>query len=282
MRVALFDSGVGGLTVLAPFVKEANKHHFQFELNYYGDLANLPYGTKSPDQVKKLTLTSMHQLSQLLDLPKCNQPTLILIACNTASALALNEVQQFFSPYKQTKVVGVIEAGCRSAQEIAQTQKSRVVVLGTQATIQTHAHRNTLNALGFAGDIVEKACPLFVPLVEESLFEGPLTDLVLSLYLDSFLQPNDVVILGCTHYPLLKIAMKKKYPQVFIVDPGEALSQTLIKEYKNTNPVSNVDWSLRAYFTDNTVDNQKLNNLLGRFQITLPNVDVLQAQHFNH
>lgn len=261
MKIAIFDSGIGGFTVLAPFVKEAQKRNLNFEITYLGDLANLPYGTKSPEQIRSLTHESLKTLQEILQEQLSNN-FLMLIACNTASALALDVAKESFIRFPLTTVHGVIEAGCQEAKTLAEIAGGRVVVLGTHATINTHVHQKSLLAEGFVGKIVERACPLFVPMVEEHLFQGPLTELGLAHYLDSILEAKDHVILGCTHYPFLREAMEKKYPQCVFIDPGEALTRKLFRTLNFSTQSQALAWKLRALFTDDTMTSERMHSLI--------------------
>jgi len=190
--IGVFDSGFGGLTVLRdllPLIPGAR-------YIYLGDTARLPYGSKSRETIARYAVSSAKFLEE-------QGADLLCIACNTASALALEDIKQAMP----IPVVGVIQPGAEAAlatSEASPTQKS-VLVLATTATTQSHAYAQSLNALGLAA--TEKACPLLVPLVEEGWIDHHVTAEVLRIYLtEAFVEaPNaETLLLGCTHYPLLQ------------------------------------------------------------------------------
>src|SRR5256886_11398582 len=206
--VGVFDSGVGGLTVLKALLELIPAADYL----YFGDTARLPYGSKSVETFSRYAT----QASQFLE--HCGAQ-LLVIACNTATALALDKITKACS----VPVVGVIEPGAERASTAS--QKRKVVVIGTEATISSHAYRKALEARGLQAK--EKACPLLVPLVEEGWIEHPVTEQVARIYLDEAFQDSfkssDVLVLGCTHYPLLKPLLRRVAPaHLTIVDSAES------------------------------------------------------------
>lgn len=185
--IALFDSGVGGLTVA-----QAIKAQLPAErLVYFGDTARVPYGPKSADTVRRYSRENALRLRQY-------HPKIMVVACNTSSAYALDEVAQVFPG----PVVGVIKPGARAA--IGATRSKRVGVLGTRGTIASGAYQAALAELDPRLRVFPCACGLFVPIVEEQLDQHPVARLMVEHYLDPLLtQGVDTLILGCTHYPLL-------------------------------------------------------------------------------
>lgn len=212
MRVAAFDSGVGGLTAIAPLLR----HHPQLSVTYLGDLANLPYGSKSPRRIRELTHRNISWLVEHTE-----KPDLVLIACNTASAQAMDVAQEYCAQ-NSLPCLGVLEPGARFA---IHRQPARIVVLATSATVKSEAYPQALRRLGYAGEILQKACPLFVPLVEDHLYRGPGMAWIARHYLDSVLKAGDEVILGCTHYPFLRQSLAELYPECHWIEAGEALLQ---------------------------------------------------------
>src|SRR5256885_4590180 len=195
--IGVFDSGVGGLTVLKALLELIPAADYL----YFGDTARLPYGSKSVETVARYAT----QASQFLE--HCGSQ-LLVIACNTATALALDKITQVC----RVPVVGVIEPGAERASTAS--QKRKVVVIGTEATISSQAYRKALEARGVQAK--EKACPLLVPLVEEGWTEHLVTEQVARIYLDEAFQDSfksaDVLVLGCTHYPLLKPLLRRGAP----------------------------------------------------------------------
>ena len=194
LTLGVFDSGFGGLTVLRALLATACRASRSI---YLGDTARLPYGSKSRETISRYALSSAHFLQE-------QGADLLVIACNTATALALDDLRRELP----IPVIGVIEPGAEAARA-ARTDAS-VMVLATSATVQSKAYTRALEGLGLKA--YEMACPLLVPLVEEGWIEHPVTDEVLRIYLDQALTaaPNaDTLLLGCTHYPLLEPAIRR-------------------------------------------------------------------------
>jgi glutamate racemase len=222
--IGVFDSGVGGLTVLKALLELIPAADYL----YFGDTARLPYGSKSVDTVARYAT----QASQFLERGGAQ---LLVIACNTATALALDKITKACS----VPVVGVIKPGAERAATAS--QKRKVVVIGTEATISSHAYHKALQSRGVQAR--EKACPLLVPLVEEGWIEHPVTEQVARIYLDEAFQDSfksaDVLVLGCTHYPLLKPLLRRVTPaHVTIVDSAESTAN-VVGELLRVSPVSN-------------------------------------------
>ena len=183
---------------------------------YFGDTARLPYGSKSAETVTHYALDAAKHLEGM-------GAEMLVVACNTATALSLDAITKGL----QIPVVGVIEPGAQAAAE--GSQKKKVVVIGTEATVASHAYQKALRKLGI--DSHEKACPLFVPLVEEGWSEHTVTDQVARIYLDEAFAGDfrdaDVLVLGCTHYPLLKPVLQRLEPGVTIVDSAESTARAV-------------------------------------------------------
>jgi glutamate racemase len=211
--IGVFDSGFGGLTVLKALVELIPAADYA----YFGDTARLPYGSKSAETVAKYAVAAAHFLEQ-------RGAQMLVIACNTASALALPHITQT----ADVPVVGVIEPGAESAS--AASKKRSAVVIGTDATISSHAYHRALETRGVRTK--EKACPLLVPLVEEGWIDHPVTEQVATIYLeeafaDGF-QSSDVLLLGCTHYPLLRPLLRRiAPPHVSVVDSAESTAKVI-------------------------------------------------------
>jgi glutamate racemase len=190
--VGVFDSGVGGLTVLKALLTQASAADYL----YLGDTARLPYGSKSQATVARYAVSSAHFLVE-------QGAEALVIACNTASALALDALRAAV----EVPVIGVIETGATAALQSSRTKD--VLVIATAATVESHAYSAGCRERGLRA--IEKACPLLVPLVEEGWIDHPVTREVTSIYLDDLLSraaeagmTADTLVLGCTHYPLLR------------------------------------------------------------------------------
>ena len=203
--LGVFDSGIGGLTVVRELMRQLPGE----ELVYFGDVARLPYGNKSPEGVTRF---SREICSFLL----AKDVKAIVVACNTASALALPAlVDELPVP-----VVGVIESGARAA--VAKTKSGRVGVIATASTVRSGAYAAAVRALAPGIEVVERACPLFVPLVEEGWIDHPVTRQVAHEYLAPLEDHRlDTLVLGCTHYPLLEGVLGRELGQgVTLIDSG--------------------------------------------------------------
>jgi glutamate racemase len=234
--IGVFDSGIGGLTVLKELLAAMPAEDYV----YMGDTAHVPYGPKSPDVIKRLTKLNIEFLLE-------KGVKAIVVACNTASAVALPELKSS-SP---VPIIGVVEAGARAALE---TGKKHVAVIGTRATVVSGAYQELLLKADQDIEVGAKACPLFVPLVEEGRTEGAIVDMIVAEYLAEFVGSADVMILGCTHYPMLKKAIQKFLPEVTLVDSAEVtarFTKQMLSE-KGLLRVSTVKRNVRAFVTDST------------------------------
>ena len=212
-RIGVFDSGVGGLTVLKAMAEQLPAHYI-----YFGDTARLPYGTKSAETVARYAIAATRFLeAQNIDL--------LVIACNTATALALPRIKDA----AHVPVVGVVEPGAAMAAEVS--KKRAAIVIATEATVSSHAYRDALQQHGLQS--LEKACPLFVPLVEEGWIEHPVTEQVAKIYLGeatAAADGADVLVLACTHYPLIAPLLRRIVPQSMqIVDSAESTAREVKK-----------------------------------------------------
>ncbi len=211
MKIGVFDSGFGGLTVLRALLPMLP----QAEFLYLGDTARLPYGSKSRATIVRYALSSTRFL---LD----QGAEFLVIACNTASALALKEIKESTN----VPVLGVIETGANEAQRNSQTRD--ILVIGTDATISSHAYAAACRERGLRA--LEKACPLLVPLVEEGWVDQPVTAEVVRIYLTELLEKAqeedlnpDTLVLGCTHYPLLRPLIERAVaPAIKVIDSAQA------------------------------------------------------------
>lgn len=210
--IGIFDSGIGGLTVTGAIM-----HALPGESTiYFGDTARVPYGPKSPEVVRRYSLEILHWLVG-------QGVKLVTIACNTSTAHAL-EALRAESP---VPVVGVIEPGARAAVRASKT--GRIGVIGTAGTIASGAYARAISALRPDAQVLSRACPLFVPFVEEGWFDHPALELVVREYLGAMMLGQvDTLVLGCTHYPLLKPLIAKVLgPGVTLIDSAEETARAV-------------------------------------------------------
>jgi glutamate racemase len=251
--IGVFDSGFGGLTVLKALLTLVPNADYL----YFGDTARLPYGSKSAETVAQYAVGATEFLQQ-------QGAQLLVVACNTATALALDKI----TDAARVPVVGVVEPGAEAALAVSRNRK--VVVIGTDATVSSHAYKKALQVRGL--EAREKACPLLVPLVEEGWVEHPVTEQVARIYLseafcDDF-QSADVLVLGCTHYPLIKPLLDRVTPSnVKIVDSAESTARVVAQQLGADGTArANGDPSpIRFFATDSVEKFQRLGaSFLGR------------------
>jgi glutamate racemase len=231
LPIGIFDSGVGGLTVLRA-VRELLPAE---QIVYLGDTARLPYGTKSPASVQRY---ANHAAQYLID---CGIK-LLVVACNTASAVALNHLRQQLAPLP---VIGVVEPGATAA--VAQSTRQRHLVLATEATTARKAYSRTIQHLQPDAVVEELPCSVFVALAEEGWHSGSVADVVAEEYLGQVRQRSesdrpDTAILGCTHFPLLRSAIHKALgPDIQIVDSATTTAQAVQDELRRASLLAPAD-----------------------------------------
>ncbi|MBQ9984103.1 MAG: glutamate racemase [Lachnospiraceae bacterium] len=203
--IGVFDSGVGGLTVAREIMRQLPGE----SLVYFGDTARVPYGSKSKQTVLKYS-------RQIVRFLKTKNVKAIVVACNTASALALDEIAQELD----IPIIGVVKPGAKMA--VQTTKTGNVGVIGTESTIKSGIYNEYIRELNPDVTVVGKACPLFVPLVEEGLLEDRVTDDIVSRYLEVMREYKvDSLVMGCTHYPLIRNAIKRYVgEEVNLVNPA--------------------------------------------------------------
>jgi len=225
--IGVFDSGFGGLTVLKALLELIPEADFV----YFGDTARLPYGSKSVETVARYAVEAAHFLES-------QGAQMLVIACNSATALALDQI----TASAHVPVVGVVEPGADTAA--AATRQKKIVVIGTEATVSSHAYRRALENRGLQAR--EKACPLLVPLVEEGWIEHPVTEEVARIYLNEAFADGfsdaDVLVLGCTHYPLLKPLLHRVAPpHVTVVDSADSTARAVASHLRQLVPAPITD-----------------------------------------
>ena len=260
--IGVFDSGFGGLTVLRALLPRLPGTHFL----YLGDTARLPYGAKSQATVARYAVEAAHYLV-------ASGAQLLVIACNTATALALPEIRSAVP----VPVIGVVEPGAQAALAASSRSAGKeVLVLATAATVQSHAYRETCTALGL--QTTEMPCPLLVPLVEEGWTDHPVTREVLRLYLKEALAQTtpSTVLLGCTHYPLIAPAISQTLHDLgssaIVVDSAEATAEA-VRQTLGNPPSSGTEATFDCFATDSIEKFARLGSqFLGR---PIPHVHLL-------
>lgn len=224
--IGIFDSGVGGLTV----VSELFRILPQEDIIYFGDTAHLPYGSKSKEAVTRFSLNIVNFL-------KAQKIKIIIVACNTASSFALSTLRE----KTDLPVIGVIEPGAQTA--IDSTRNFKIGIIGTEGTIKSRAFEEALKKINRNVKVFSQACPLFVPLVEEGWLDEPETSQIAEKYLSPLKDKGiDTLILGCTHYPLLKELLSRIMGQgVSLIDTAEATAKAVKKSLGEKNLLRKVN-----------------------------------------
>lgn len=235
--IGVFDSGIGGLTVVHALTTRMPHEN----IVYFGDTARVPYGPKSPQVVREYA-------GQDVDFLISKDVKMVVIACNTVSAVALDIVQK----HARVPVMGVIIPG--SAAAVAATRKKRIGIIGTRATVNSNAYTNAVRQMDAGVQVFAQECPLFVPLAEEGWVDHKVTDIVAKEYLFPLkAEKIDTLILGCTHYPLLRRAIAAAVDgNVTLIDSGEATAvevERIIDEKGLRNP-SRQKPNLQFYVSD--------------------------------
>lgn len=268
LPIGVFDSGVGGLTVTKEILKTLPNE----KIIYFGDTARVPYGGKSRETIIRYS-------KQIADFLISQNVKAIVIACNTASALALDALCES----SDIPVLGVVEPGARAA--VKATKTGRIGVIGTLGTVGSQLYEKYIHAADPSITVFSKACPLFVPLVEEGIIDDPVTEEMIHRYLNKMVNENDIdtLILGCTHYPLIEgvIAkvikkMQKGMPahEIVLVNPAHETAESLailLKEsnLSRTEPAKSED---HKFFVSDDV------NKFVSFAREVPNINIVNAK----
>ena len=240
--VGVFDSGVGGLTVVREIIRQLPNEN----IVYFGDTARVPYGSKSQKTVIRFS-------EQIIRFLKTKQVKAIVIACNTASALALDIVREEFD----VPILGVVAPGARAA--VKATRNRKIGVVGTDATVRSGVYTKVIQGMDPQIQVIEKACPLFVPLVEEGFKEHEVTREIIEYYLESLRATDiDAMILGCTHYPLLRSRIRAYMgKEIQIVNPAYETAidlKTLLEDQDMANKGSDPAGSRYEFYVSDTAD----------------------------
>lgn len=237
--IGVFDSGIGGLTVLHSIMDALPRENTV----YLGDTARAPYGAKSVETVLRYSFENSEFLVE-------KGVKIIVVACNTSTAIALGRLQERLS----VPVIGVIEPGVRRA--VRSTKNKRIGVIGTEATIQSGAYTGALKSADNRIEVYSRACPLFVPLVEEGWTDNAVVEMTVKTYLTSLKQSGiDTLILGCTHYPLLKKAIRKFMGSgVRLVDSAEETAKEVVVALKKNTLAKKSGKAIHSFFVSDAPD----------------------------
>ena len=259
LPIGVFDSGVGGLTVVKEIINQMPNER----IVYFGDTARVPYGSKSRDTVVRYSRQIVRFLLE-------QNVKAIAVACNTASAYAIPEIEAECP----VPVIGVIRPGARTAVE--GTRNGRIGVIGTRATITSGSYKEYIREIMPGAEVFGQACPLFVPLVEEGLWEDPVTDEIARRYMASLIDRDiDTLIMGCTHYPLIRKTIGRAAgDKVLLVNPAYETARELRKLLESRSLISGHRYELgstvpqyRVYVSDMADQFQKFANSIIKYGI---------------
>ncbi|MCP5061045.1 MAG: glutamate racemase [Ignavibacteriae bacterium] len=266
--IGIFDSGVGGLTV----VKSIESFLPNENIIYFGDTARVPYGSKSNSTVIEYALQDAKFLAN-------KNVKLIVVACNTASSIALDTLREHF----EIPIIGMIEPGAKAA--IERTTSGRIGVIGTETTVSNKAYSKTLLNLDSQINVIEKACPLFVPLAEEGWIDHQATRLIVKEYLFELKDEKiDTLILGCTHYPILRNIIQEEIgEEVTLIDSG-AVASVEVEHYLNGTGLKNTSNNLgqhKYYVSDTPTKFEQVANLfLGKEVEHIEKIDLEELMKY--
>ena len=259
--IGIFDSGFGGLTVMSAISKLMPKEN----IIYFGDTAHVPYGSKSKKIVTEFATTISKFLVK-------NNVKMIVIACNTASAFSLDYLKKNI----KVPVIGVIKAG--SVMAAQNTKNRKIGVIGTEGTIKSSAYEKEIKKYDDKINCFSKACPLFVPLVEEGWNNGKITEDIIKVYLKNLVDKKiDTIILGCTHYPLLKETIKKVIgKKINIIDSANAVALAVRKLLTEKNLLKVGGKSAYKFYVSDGPDKFKNigSKFLGKKILTVKKVEI--------
>ena len=261
LPIGVFDSGVGGLTVLSKLNAALPQENFI----YFGDTAHVPYGNKSKETIEKYCLNIVRFLN-------AQKVKLIIIACNTASAIALKTIQE----HTDMPVLNVIDPCIEVA--VNNTNTNHIGVIGTKTTISSQSYVEKIHAINKNIIVYSKECPLFVPIIEESLSSHSIADIAATLYLKKIPQEVDTLILGCTHYPLIKKTIQNNISSNISILDSSIVVADYVKKYMVENSLLNRDFlkgKNHFYISDDVEKFEKsIASIMNDFNCKIKKVDL--------
>ena len=212
--IGFFDSGLGGLTCVRPLMKRLPEE----KIIYFGDTARTPYGSKAISTIRSFS-------SEIAEFLVSKDVKMIVIACNTVSATCLEDLRKKFP---QIPIVGIIEPAARRIADTCGSQNN-VGIIGTKVTIASGAYKELIEEFNHEINLYQTPCPAYVPLIEEGIIRNEIMDLTIRYYMDDFIKTNkiDKIVLGCTHYPLIRKNLNRIYPDVEIINPSDIIVDTI-------------------------------------------------------
>lgn len=266
--IGFFDSGLGGLTCI-PSLMEALPHE---RIIYFGDTARTPYGSKATRTIKSFSL-------EIADFLVKNDVKMIVIACNTVSSTALYDLRE---RHPEVPVSGIISPASHTVSKTC-TPDNRVGIIGTKVTVRSGAYRDKILNFNPNLDIHELACPAFVSLIEEGIIDHEIMDLTIKYYLDPFILKHeiDTLVLGCTHYPLIRKNIARLYPKLRIINPSEEILQSIDDDLKHHDMYADAPFHENTFYASDLSENfiNMINKIFENtsFKVAFKNFDLLEG-----
>lgn len=240
--IGFFDSGLGGLTCISHLMEELPNER----IIYFGDTARTPYGSKAISTIRNFSY-------QIADFLIHNNVKMIVIACNTITSTCLTDLQE---KYPNIPVLGIIDPAAKKVAD-TYTADNHIGIIGTKVTINHKTYIDSILSYNPNLKLFDQACPIFVPLIEEAIIENKIMDLSVKYYLDQFIDTNqiDTLVLGCTHYPLIRKNIEKIYPKLKIVDPSEEIISSIKQELHVRNMFSDKPEHENTFYASDLSEN---------------------------
>ena len=240
--IGFFDSGLGGLTTI-PYLAQYLPEE---KIVYFGDTARTPYGSKAVSTIRQFSM-------QIAEFLKSQNVKMIVIACNTVTSTCLQLLKQ---KYPDIPVVGIIDPAAKKIAEVC-TQDNNIGIIGTKATISNQAYETAVRNYKTGLSISSVACPIFVPLIEEGIVSDEIMTLSIKHYLDSFITENsiDTLVLGCTHYPLIRKEIEKLYPELNIIDPFREIIERIYRVLSENDMLAKDSSFENTFYASDLSDN---------------------------
>lgn len=265
--IGFFDSGLGGLTSIPHIMKQLPNE----KIIFFGDTARTPYGSKSPDTIRQFTM-------QIGDFLVKNNVKMIVIACNTVSATCLEDLRK---AYPDIPIIGVISPTAKVVAKECE-EGDHIGIIATKVTIKTNAYEKKVNEKRQGLQLFSKACPAFVPLIEEGIIKNDIMDLTIKYYLDDFIKANKIntLVLGCTHYPLIGENLRQIYPGLKIISSSKEVATAVKIELKKRDMFAEETQMKNVFYASDLSENfvNMIQNILGKeedeLNIKFKNLDI--------
>lgn len=240
--IGFFDSGLGGLTCI-PHLMEALPNE---KIIYFGDTARTPYGSKAVSTIKSFS-------AEIADFLVGQGVKMIVIACNTVSATCLEDLKQKFP---DMPIIGIIEPAAEQTAR-SSNKENKIGIIGTKVTIKSGIYEKLIRKINPDQEIYSVACPAFVPLIEEGIVDNDIMNLTIKYYLDEFIRENhiDTLVLGCTHYPLIRKNLEIIYPDLRIIDPSEIVISTIIEQLAEADLIADIPQVENVFYASDLSEN---------------------------